>query len=580
MYAPEHRLDTPPPASQFRPRPWSPDPADPLPSFTSLRHQSQYALDADDDWPPRAYPHQRREASDPSVEALDLADYTNTLNPYPRRAAMPGAYEPAFHYDEYPPSPPQRRPFSVQSAYSPPSLVSSPGTLSSQSHIPSYAPHRPFSLPPPSSYQSPAIRHAPDYANRSRPSLESVSPREPGYDSEIDIAHFPAWSHHWYDADKRARQQQATRSPVSEPPLHPAFFDPAFPAASLPNFASKNSHSHESQGPYDPYSTTYDGSQRELLPWAHTDALERGVPMDSEMKEERMRMLEREFGGKGAPGGGAGSEDGPVVGSVDEKGKLITQGPKKRTTMRVLETSLALGIAISSIYPVLMIKPAKPPPPQGKASTFALYILSVVSFLLCLYLFMLRPCCCGGRKRKQSHFTGGMPGGLAVLPVQGLPGAGKKGKKPKKGKHEHGSVQVNLIVDPTMFHGGQREDPADDASAGDDLSSAGFGAAGQVRRPRRRGVFEGLALEEMWIHARKELKWSMFFDIVSLFVWGFEFVWVLIGQKCPPGGFEGWCNAYNVASAGACLLCVAFGIGVFFDVKDLHQSKQSPRTRT
>jgi hypothetical protein len=40
------------------------------------------------------------------------------------------------------------------------------------------------------------------------------------------------------------------------------------------------------------------------------------------------------------------------------------------------------------------------------------------------------------------------------------------------------------------------------------------------------------------------------------------------------------CNAYNVASAGACLLGLVFGVNVFFDVKDLHQSRESPRTRS
>lgn len=39
------------------------------------------------------------------------------------------------------------------------------------------------------------------------------------------------------------------------------------------------------------------------------------------------------------------------------------------------------------------------------------------------------------------------------------------------------------------------------------------------------------------------------------------------------------CNAYNVASAGACFLGLVFGLSVFFDVKDLHQSRASPRTR-
>lgn len=44
-----------------------------------------------------------------------------------------------------------------------------------------------------------------------------------------------------------------------------------------------------------------------------------------------------------------------------------------------------------------------------------------------------------------------------------------------------------------------------------------------------------------------------------------------------------WCNrcdAYNLATAASCLLCVAFGFSVFFDIKDLHASNMSPRTRT
>lgn len=43
--------------------------------------------------------------------------------------------------------------------------------------------------------------------------------------------------------------------------------------------------------------------------------------------------------------------------------------------------------------------------------------------------------------------------------------------------------------------------------------------------------------------------------------------------------FESRCNAYNVSVASACLLAVSFGIGIFFNVQDLHSSKQSPRTR-
>ena len=52
---------------------------------------------------------------------------------------------------------------------------------------------------------------------------------------------------------------------------------------------------------------------------------------------------------------------------------------------------------------------------------------------------------------------------------------------------------------------------------------------------------------------------------------------VMLTNSLPLHGYR--CNAYNVSSAAACFLCVAFGISVFFDVKDLHASKVSPRTR-
>ena len=58
------------------------------------------------------------------------------------------------------------------------------------------------------------------------------------------------------------------------------------------------------------------------------------------------------------------------------------------------------------------------------------------------------------------------------------------------------------------------------------------------------------------------------------------FLTFLIGGVCDADGLPGYrCNAYNVSSAAACFLCVAFGVSVFFDVKDLHASKVSPRTR-
>ncbi|KAF9447890.1 hypothetical protein P691DRAFT_651110, partial [Macrolepiota fuliginosa MF-IS2] len=96
---------------------------------------------------------------------------------------------------------------------------------------------------------------------------------------------------------------------------------------------------------------------------------------------------------------------------------------------------------------------------------------------------------------------------------------------------------------------------------------------------RRRSVFAGLAMEAEWKSARAWAKKIAAVDAFGVVVWGAVFVFVLVGKRCPSGGFEGWCNAYNVSSACACLLCIAFAVSIFFDVKDLHTSKASPRTR-
>lgn len=98
---------------------------------------------------------------------------------------------------------------------------------------------------------------------------------------------------------------------------------------------------------------------------------------------------------------------------------------------------------------------------------------------------------------------------------------------------------MNLIVDPTMFRSPLGLD--DEESADLDERSASMSQSGTGRRPKRRTVFEGLALEEQWRAARKELKWLLLTDIIFFFLWSVEFIWILIREKCPPGGFNGWC---------------------------------------
>ncbi|OSX65427.1 hypothetical protein POSPLADRAFT_1044802 [Postia placenta MAD-698-R-SB12] len=296
-----------------------------------------------------------------------------------------------------------------------------------------------------------------------------------------------------------------------------------------------------------------------------------------------MRMLEAEFGGKQK----APEDDEEKVGSVDPKGKLITDGPKKRIAVRCIEVLLAATSSVASIYSALIIKPSSSPPPANKLPAYLLYILSFLTVLSTIYLFLIYPCCCGSRPRSRDAAFEQGPGGLMVLPVQSLPGGGKKGKGGKGKKHKGGGgasdgVQVNLIVDPTMFGSGrQDEDEWEDEQGEDGETELGppGSYAPRRRRPRRRGIFAGLALEAQWKRARKQLKVGMVFDVVAWVLWGAVFVVVLMGKRCPVGGYNGWCDAYNLASAAACLLCVSFGVSIFFDIKDLHASKASPRTR-
>lgn len=135
---------------------------------------------------------------------------------------------------------------------------------------------------------------------------------------------------------------------------------------------------------------------------------------------------------------------------------------------------------------------------------------------------------------------------MMVLPVGGFPGQKPK-KKGKKGKGPpDGSVQVNLIVDPAMFgrdleRGHEDgEDDEDDGSSAVPGSYSGASSAARRRPPRRRGIFAGLAMEEQWKKARKVLKWGATVDTVLMLVWGLTFVLILLGKRCPVGGYLGW----------------------------------------
>ena len=273
-------------------------------------------------------------------------------------------------------------------------------------------------------------------------------------------------------------------------------------------------------------------------------------------------MLEREFGTTKARSSDFLDERGkPLIGTVDAKGNLVTQGPKKRFVLRMVQIFLAGTAAVPSIYAAIVIKqshPGDPPPPANKPAAFVLYILSVLTLLLRLYLFVFRPCCCSPRKKGKDAENILLGNGMMVLPVPGSGGGGGKkkggggGKRGKGGKGKGGGggdVQVNLIVDPHAFNFDPDHDDEDNIGESDNDDDGGMPGGffppkprskGRGRHQRRRGILAGLVMEESWRHARGWAKNLAIVDVAGVVLWGGAFVFILLGKRCPSGAFAGW----------------------------------------
>ncbi|KDQ12257.1 hypothetical protein BOTBODRAFT_34541 [Botryobasidium botryosum FD-172 SS1] len=493
-----------------RARPWSPEPFNPndvgqgnIESYLETRHLR-----------PQDHRLRRREPSDEAYEEpLDIVDYAGFRardDISARRQLLQSPAPISGHTRSQAAHPESLR------SFSPP--AHSPHYGASSQELPSF-----FAPKNNSSYSS----HRPDAPGT--PTIDRLPVHDESHDlgADAELSHFPAWSRGWYDTErKRAKRAASGRDFNAVLPTHP---------------------------------------------WHDDDGVDPDLPPS--VKAERLRMLEQEFGSgpanraKGGEGGTQASPAGPTaVGAVDGQGYLITAGPRKRLALRVAQGSLALISAISSIYAAVGIHTPTPPPPSSKAPAIVLYALSVLSFLLTLYLFLFRRYCCTGRRNKSNN--GGLPSGMMVLPVM----QGKDGKKKKKGKGGPGQdVHVNLIVDPAMFGG--RGNPAGDNESERGRPNAGLGDG-------RLSAFAAIANEDAWRAARSYIKRILFVDILCMILWGGEFILIVIGKKCPAGGFNGWCNAYNLATACACFLFFAFAGSVFFNIRDLMMSRVNPRTRT
>lgn len=322
------RLDSPPPPSRFR-RPWSPDP---LQSFNSSRY------------------NRGREPSDVSVEALDLADYAMSL---PRRATRP--YDNQYNFtsnDSYPPSPRGTRPFAQsRDSFHPPPLASPGGTLSTRTSASRSPRDRPWSLPPgPQDPPTSSQRSVPRIANHDDHFLPDGPYSHQDHDSGIDVGRFPAFTRHWYSNPARSSPSAYHSVPNTES-ISP--FDPAYPTHKPNSFEP---HYPFQKQPFSDFSyhsppSSQDSHSRNVLPWVNEAQGPLAEHLDPEVKQERIRMLEREFAGRGIE---KAPDDDHMIGSADPRGRLITQGPKKRLATRWFQALLTLGAAVSLIYVALV----------------------------------------------------------------------------------------------------------------------------------------------------------------------------------------------------------------------------------
>ncbi|SPC60959.1 uncharacterized protein UHOD_01681 [Ustilago sp. UG-2017b] len=539
-------------------------------------------------WGPHAAPSE-------APARFELYQDQHQLYAADRHASMPvmPSYEPPHAYDGgFYMEPPGLYEPAPQSNLAPslgaPSIASGPslGGRSRQSlpvyasplmHSAASAAGSPASEPP-NMFNVTAAHHFP--GGRGRPQdpfaggVVGGDPRaQPGARMGDPLPGFPNWSHTWYGGHLSADGHAYTMVP-------PGSGQSGWESETLSRHGPPNAMTGNPYGPSYPYGPTQG--------------------LNDYVKEERIRMLEKEFGtrvkhkGKSKGADGADSDDDEVddqpaetpLGGVDEKGRLKLPRHKIRIATRWFQCIVSLVAAGCGIGGFIVIRPAEKAPPSGTLPSFVLYGVSALSTIICFWLFAFKPCC-----RSNREAAAGVPGAAGngmIIPV--MSGGGGPGGKPPKGmfgkKKAIGTqgTTVNLIVDPALLGGGKRSSDSDLSSDSDSDESL----RGDDRRRRRRkkkraaklGMLGNMKLQARWRVARTSLKWHCAWDCVLCLMWGAASLMALgVGKKCPSGTAEGWCNLYNGAIACAVIATVLWLVAIYCDVVGLRVSKVPPKAR-
>ncbi|KAJ1034318.1 hypothetical protein NDA18_001180 [Ustilago nuda] len=524
----------------------------------------------------------------PSEAPAGFELYQDQHQPYAadRHASMPvmPSYEPPLAYDGgFYMEPPGLYEPAPQSNLAPslgaPSIASGPslGGRSRQSlpvyasplmHSAASAAGSPASEPP-NMFNVTAAHHL--LGGRGRPQdpfaggVVGGDPRaQPGARMGDPLSGFPNWSHTWYGGHLSADGHAYTMVP-------PGSGQSGWESETLSRHGPPNAMTGNAYGPSYPYGPT------------------QGI--NDYVKEERIRMLEKEFGtrvkhkgkSKGADDDDDDVDDQPAetpLGGVDEKGRLKLPRHKIRIATRWLQCIVSLAAAGCGIGGFIMIRPAEKAPPSGTLPSFVLYGVSALSTIICLWLFAFKPCC--RSNREPTADVPGAAGNGMVIPV--MSGGGGPGGKPSKGmfgkKKAMGTqgTTVNLIVDPALLGGGKRssDSDSDESLRGDDRRRR----RRKKKRAAKLGMLGNMKLQARWRVARTSLKWHSAWDCVLCLMWGAASLMALVvGKKCPSGTAEGWCNLYNGAIACAVIATVLWLVAIYCDVVGLRASKMPPKAR-
>ncbi|SJX61189.1 uncharacterized protein SRS1_12411 [Sporisorium reilianum f. sp. reilianum] len=479
--------------------------------------------------------------------------------------AMPASYE-HLHYDGgFYMEPQLPGSFDPVPQYGAAPSIASGHTLGARSRQSLPVQASPLMHPPPTSSASEphnmftvsAAHHLPG-AHRARPHDAFA---QPGIRVGDPLPGFPSWSQTWYGGHLSADGHAYTMVP-------PGSGQSGWESETM----SHGRHPHPDH-PYGPY------------PYGR-------VMTNDQVKEERIRMLEKEFGPRVTHKGkdDADEDDDDLeagetaVGGVDEKGRLVLPRRKLRITTRWLQCLVSLGAAGLGIGGFILIRPEHKAPPSGTFASFVLYGVSALSTMVCLWLFALKPCCRSGR---EPAGTAGMAGAGAgngmVVPIMAAAGGGGAGSKPglfgKKNNMQPGAC-VNLIVDPSLI--GKRADDSDSETDSEDDSDKAERRRKKRKHKKRRklGMLATMKLQARWRVARTSLKWDCGWDVVLCLLWGTAAVMALgVGKKCPSGTAEGWCNLYNGAIACSVVATLLFLVAIYCDVVGLRASKALPQSR-